>query len=776
MNRFRFSSLNHCVRHLPILAVVLLLIGISEHLTIPSAHAADNEKSFGIAKRIPWNSSHVVGTPDPPTPFRTERVFDKVKLDNPTDIQPTPDGKWWIVCQEWGVIRAFANEPNAERADVFLDLSKKTKEPKPRDMHHLWSMTFHPKFAENGFLYACYHDDTPQPPTCKILRFHVDPNHLGNPPKCDPATEKVVIEWPAGEDHWGGCLKFGPDGFLYFSVGDGSGYGDHKSSGQDITDFQASIHRIDVDHPDGNKNYSVPKDNPFVNTPGAQPAVWAFGLRNVWKMSFDRTKGDLWGADVGQDLWESVFRITKGANYGWSVFEGTHPFRPERKLAPVPVTKPIVEHEHSESRSITGGFVYRGKQFPELEGYYIYGDYDTGIIWAFKFDGEKATDLHVLDDTPLRIVGFGEAIDGELLILDHTGQIHRLDRMPPIDPANPPPDFPRKLSQTGLFTSTEKNIAAPGLIPYAVNSPLWSDHAHKERFLAIPGDKQLDYRPNNAWQFPEQSVLVKTFSLDLEQGNPTSRKRLETRILHIEENHWRGYTYLWNDEQTDAVLLEDPKGRDHKFSIKDASVAGGVREQTWHFPSRAECTLCHTMPTGFVLGPSTLQMNRDFDYGGVVDNQIRALEHAGLFKEPVLESHNKQAKGPKKLDAFADLPKLPDPTNEKETLDARARSYLHANCAHCHMKWGGGNAYFWLPYAMALDDTKTIDVLPQHGNLNIADARVLVTGSPEKSLLWQRMGRRDERGMPRVASSVVDEDAVKLIEAWIQQLPVTNKK
>ena len=734
------------------------------------ANAAALEKPFGLEKRVPWTTSRVVGSPEPPTGYRTERVFSKIKLERPVDVEGSPDGKWWLVGQEFGYIVCFANDPAVGKTEEFLDLTyRDPKSGRPTERHHLWSFTFHPKFTENGYVFACYRDELPQPQTCKIVRFHVDLKNTDQPPKCDRASEKLILEWPAGEDHWGGCLKFGADGFLYFSVGDGSGYADGNSSGQDISDFQASIHRIDVDHADGGKGYSVPKDNPFVNVKGARPEVWAYGLRNVWKMSFDRETGELWAGDVGQDLWESVFHVERGGNYGWSVVEGTHPFRPQRKVGPTPILKPVVEHEHSEFRSLTGGFVYRGKKLPELTGSYVYADFETGKIWAFKYLDGRASEHRELANPPLKIVGFAEEANSELLILDYTGQMHRLLRDPP-DAARPPQDFPRKLSETGLFASTVEHHVAAGLIPYSVNSPLWSDNAHKERFIAVPGLARIEYQPVNAWKFPEGSVLMKTFSLDLERGNPASRRRLETRILHLEQDLWRGYTYIWNDEQTDAVLLSGREGLDRKFKIHDADAPGGVREQTWHFPSRAECTLCHTMPTGFVLGLSTLQMNRDQDYGRIVDNQLRTLDHIGLFKEPVLAAHQLGTNSPTRPASYTDLPKLSDPHDAAVSLDARARSYLHANCAHCHMKWGGGNAVFWLPFDMNLSETATINVLPQHGNLDIADARLLVPGAPEKSLIWQRMKRLDERRMPRVASSLVDEDAVKLIKAWIEQL------
>src|SRR5581483_5797750 len=238
----------------------------------------------------------------------------------------------------------------------------------------------------------------------------------GNPPRADLASEKVIIEWPSG-GHNAGCLKFGPDGYLYIGTGDGSGIADERDTGQDISDVLSSILRIDVDHPDPGKTYGIPKDNPFVNTPGARPEIWAYGLRQPWKFSFDRQSGDLWCGEVGQDLWEMVYRIKKGGNYGWSVMEGNHPFRPERKKGPTPFLPPVIEHPHSEFRSLTGGYLYRGQRVPELTGAYIYGDFDTGRIWGLRYDGKKVTWHKELTKTQLRLVSFGEDEAGEVYFL-----------------------------------------------------------------------------------------------------------------------------------------------------------------------------------------------------------------------------------------------------------------------------------------------------------------------------------------------------------------------
>lgn len=191
----------------------------------------------------------------------------------------------------------------------------------------------------------------------------------------------VLLEWPSG-GHNGGGLKFGPDGMLYLGTGDGSGIADSLETGQDLSDLLGAILRLDVDHAEGGKNYAIPKDNPFLKTPGARPEIYAYGLRQPWRFSFDAKTGDFWCGDVGQDLWEMVYKIQRGGNYGWSVREGKYPFRPDRKLGPSPILPPLIEHHHADFRSITGGFVYHGSRLPELKGGYIYGDFDTGRIWG----------------------------------------------------------------------------------------------------------------------------------------------------------------------------------------------------------------------------------------------------------------------------------------------------------------------------------------------------------------------------------------------------------
>ncbi len=718
-------------------------------------------KLSGLEKRVPWTTSQVKGTPEPPPPYRTEVAFPKLKFAEPLELVTAPGSDRLFVAQRRGKIYSFRNQPQTDKADLLLDV-KKT----------IYGLTFHPQFAKNRYLYVTYllEDEKILPAGTRVARFVVSQD---NPPRADPASEKILFEWPNG-GHNGGCLRFGPDGYLYIATGDGSGIADEFQTGQDLSDFFASILRIDVDHPDPGKPYGIPKDNPFVQTQGARPEIWAYGLRQPWKMSFDRATGELWAGEVGQDLWEMVLRLERGGNYGWSVTEGTHPFRPERKRGPTPILPPVVEHAHAEFRSITGGYVYRGTRLKELTGAYIYGDYDTGRVWALRCDGKKVSGHQELVDTPLRIVAFGEDQAGEIYLVDFMGgQLHRLVRAPRAAVSS---EFPRKLSQTGLFTSVKDLKPAPGLIPYSVNAQLWADHATKERYLAIPGHAQIQYNaieyPQPApgaprgWKFPDGTVVVKTFFLEMEKGNPASRRRLETRLLHFEQlagteevgdQYWHGYTYVWNDEQTEATLL-DAGGLDRTFTIRDPQAPGGRRQQTWHFPSRAECTLCHTMPAKFVLGVNTLQLNKDHDYGGVVANQLRTLEHLGLFTTPLPAPPEK-------------LPRLVDYEDERLDLQQRARSYLHSNCAHCHMKWGGGNAEFQLLATLDLKDLGIVGVRPGQGSFDIPDGRIVTPGHPERSLIPYRMAKLGLGRMPHVASLVVDEKGLKLLQDWIQQLP-----
>lgn len=735
------------------------------------------------AKRELWKTSRVLGSPEPPTGYRVERAYPKLKAGALVAVGTEPGSDRLLFLEHtngWSgtmTLKRFRDDPAVQEAETLLPLP---------DM--AYGFTFHPDFARNGFIYiGCNGPATKPPKFTRVVRYTM---FRTAPWQIDPASRQIIIEWPS-DGHNGGDMCFGNDGMLYVTSGDGTSDSDADNAGQNIASLRSKVLRIDVDHPAAGRSYAVPKDNPFIGQPGFAPETWAYGLRNPWRITFDRESNQLWVGENGQDAWEYARLIERGANYGWSVFEGSHPFRADRKLGPQPLTKPTIEHSHAEFRSLTGGLVYRGRNFPELRGAYLYGDYGTGRIWAARHDGQRLLWNRELVDTPFAITGFGLDPHGEPLIADYGGGFYRLVR----DNTNAPiAKFPTKLSDTGLFLDTAKLTPNPALIPYSVNTPLWSDGAEKERFIALPGDSRIDWRGQHAWDFSDGAVLVKSFFLETENGNPKSRRRLETRLLTRQQGDWFGYTYVWNDAQTEAVLLTK-EGADREIVIRDASAPGGTRKQTWHFPSRSECMACHTRAANFVLGLNEGQLNKSHDYGrGVVENQLVHLERLGVLKVDaardftdrsssegvtnLASSTTKDAQRAAPTNTDWLLPRPPERLTHFAALDDasaslehRARSYLAANCAFCHINSGGGNSEIDFDFMTKTANTHAIDTPPIHESFDVTNARILAPGAPERSVLLSRLARRGTGQMPPLASSRVDEKAIALLREWIVTLP-----
>jgi glucose/arabinose dehydrogenase len=748
----------------------------------------------------PLTTSRVVGSPDPPPPYRAVRAYPNLKVPFPICVARQPGSDRLLVISEsssYGPTRLLriADDSKVDSFETLLTLDAVA-----------YDVAFHPNFLKNGYFYVGLNGPSSRDPKrTQVVRYRLDPKP---PYALDPKSATVIIEWESN-GHNGGAIDFGPDGLLYVSSGDGTSDSDQWLSGQDLSRLLGKVLRIDVDHPAPGKQYSVPKDNPFVGQKNVRPETWAYGLRNPWRLEFDRQTGQLWVGNNGQDQWEQVYLIQPGANYGWSVIEGGHWFYPSRARGPHAFVKPTLEHPHSEARSLTGGTVYVGSPLPDLRGAYLYGDYSTGKVWAARHDGTKLLWHREIADTTLHITSFAADSRGELLITDHVadGGFYRLEPARRDSSAVAASrSFPRRLSESGLFASVKGHVMRPGVLPYSVNAELWSDGAYKERFIAIPkagDDRRIGVTATRGWEFPDETVIVKSFALEAEAGNAGSRRWVETRFMTKQQGEWAGYSYAWNDEQTDATLV-DAGGADRTYAIRDPRASGGARRQAWHYPSRAECMVCHSRAANFVLGLSALQLNKEHDYGaGGTDNQLRVMEQLGLLKvdwaaqaESALKADG-AARGlaGKKLAEYVErqkaagaakgtpasmtsrlLPQSPDqtphlvnPYDATADLNARARSYLHSNCAQCHVEAGGGNAQMELEFTTAPDKTRLFDVRPLHNSFDLADARLLAPGSPDRSVLLKRMTLRGPGQMPPLATSVVDERAVNLIREWIAE-------
>ncbi len=739
--------------------------------------ADDNPKPDGIPEYVPFTTSRVVGSPDQQLPFEPQRALPELKIEFPIFVTTEPltqrilfidddrAKKTFRLCR----LKSAEAQAGGGKSDGVAREAETPFEVLLETPDSIYSVCFHPRYAENGYLYVGGHGTREgDRKTCRITRYTLS---RAEPFGVVADSAKVIIEWESN-GHNGAAPTFGLDGMLYVTTGDGTSDSDTNIVGQGLDHLLAKVLRLDVDHPDKGRAYSIPKDNPFVGVPNARGETWAYGLRNPWRMTTDPKTGHIWVGNNGQDLWEEVYFVRRGDNYGWSVYEGGHPFYLERKLGPTPHVKPAFDHPHAEARSLTGGVVYYGQKFPELRGAYIYGDYSTGKIWAGRHDGKQVTWHQEIADSRLQITSFGIGPDGELLITDHQkeGGLYTLEA---VADRSANAAFPRKLSESGLFRNVRKHEMQAGVIPYSVNSPLWSDGAIKSRFFAIPAEAGENGQPPKigasgvrSWNFPDGSVLVKSFGLEMTEGDPASQRWIETRFLVRQQGEWVGYSYEWNREQTDAVLVESA-GADRAFEVQSAD--GQKIKRQWRYPSRAECMVCHSRAGNFVLGLSTPQLNRDHDYGGVTDNQLRTLEHLGFFKL-------KRKPGSDGSFDADDHERLADPYSPSASLEDRARSYLHANCAHCHVAAGGGNAQMLLSIATETPDMRVIDEQPLHHRFGIDDARLVAPGSPERSVLLKRLSIRERGGMPQIGTAIPDARAVTLFRDWIAQLkPVTEK-
>ena len=361
---------------------------------------------------------------DTPMPIAYEVAFPEMRLRRPVVITHAGDnsGRLFVVTQQ-GVIHVFPNRSDVAETQTFLDIEAKVAYADTKNEEGFLGLAFHPNYKRNGFFFAYY---TEEPSTSVISRFQVSKDDSN---VADPDSEEVLLK--VKQPYWnhnGGTLAFGPDGYLYIGLGDGGKFNDPHMNGQNIQSLLGSILRIDVDHRTKDRPYAIPEDNPFVQQPRfARPEIYAYGFRNIWRLSFDRKTGQLWAADVGQDFWEEINVIEPGKNYGWNLREAQHKFGLVGSEARSDLVDPIFEYDHEVGKSITGGLVYRGTEVPDLQGYYLYADYVSGKVWGLKYDLDSrrvTANRHIAGDN-VPVITFGDDAAGEVYFSDAFGRIFR---------------------------------------------------------------------------------------------------------------------------------------------------------------------------------------------------------------------------------------------------------------------------------------------------------------------------------------------------------------
>ncbi len=656
----------------------------------------------------------------------TQRAFPGLKFSSPVALKQAPgEASRWFVVELGGRIRVFDRSPAVAAAQDFVDLSGKVHDVGDAG---LLGLAFHPDFATNGLAYVNYVGLVGGTIRSVTSEFSSPDGGL----TLDPNSERVLIT--AGKDlsgHYGGNIEFGPDGFLYIGLGDG---GVRAENAHDPRSLLGKMLRIDVDERAGGAPYGIPGGatrNPFAGNPlcdadgtGTQecPEIYAPGLRNPRRWSFDRRTGALWLGDAGHGSLEKIDRIERGGG------------------------KPVAEYGRGVGFSIIGGRVYRGTQAPRLVGRYVFAD--LGGMIATLVPGASGSHAVVPlirpGETPrgapgpLQISAFAEDKDGELYVLDRgRGHVRKLVFT---DDGNAD-NVPQLLSETGCANMLEPG-APPllSLIPFAPNAALWSDGAVKDRWIGLPDGQNITVPSDGKWDFPDGTVLVKHFRL--------GDQLIETRLfMRHPDGVWAGYTYRWNAAQTEATR-----------------VSGGltvpVGDQDYIIPSEADCLWCHNEAAGFSLGPETAQLNGTLFYPqtGRSANQIVTLNSIHVLTPPV----------------GGNPPAYADHTDASESLDARARAYLHVNCSICHRPGGPTPAAMDLRHDTPLAATDACDVAPSLGDLGIPDARIIAPGDTARSELLSRMSRRDAFRMPPLASNLPDPEGTALIGAWIDSLTAAS--
>lgn len=699
----------------------------------------------------PANATCLAGDPEASSvPIAVQRVFPNLaNFTQPIAMlqEPGNNARWYIV-QKTGQVLVFDNTANVSTRRTFIDVSTRlnSNPGSSNDERGLLGMAFHPNYPADPRIYLFYTGtDATLGLVDRISEFRTQDGGQ----TAALATELQLLNVDDPEDnHNGGNIAFGPDGFLYIGIGDGGGGGDGHGSignGQLLTTLLGKMLRIDVANSTMATPYTIPPTNPFAlnarctNGTGAAscPEIFAYGLRNPWRWSFDRGSGQLWLNDVGQGALEEVDLVTLGGNYGWRCFEGTNNFNGTCGPNASSSIPPVAQYGRSLGFSTTGGYVYRGSAIPDLVGRYVFADFGSGNIWNISRGATPTLTLAAGQalSSGLQVASFGQDVAGELYVVHLGGTLHRI-----VAASGGGRRIPLQLSDTGCVNAANPQQPASGLIPYAPSAPFFSDGAAKTRWLALPDGQRITIGGDNDFQFPNGSVLVKDFSL--------GGQLIETRLfMRHNDGNWAGYTYEWNAGRTDATRVQGGK-------------TVTVNGQTWDFPSEGQCLQCHNSAAGRSLGLEIGTLNSDFGYPtGRTANQLTTLNFIDTLTPALTQPPSA-------------LPVIPDPAGSAP-LGQRARSWLHSNCGYCHRPGGPTPVSLDLRYTTTLANTQACDVVPVN-SLGIANARIIAPGSTARSTLVARVNRTGADAMPPLSRHIIDTAGVQLLTDWVNGLPNCN--
>jgi len=745
---------------------------------------------FSPALRIENKTLRMPGAA-PASAFSVVNAFPGVTFTKPATMEsPAGDTKRLFVAERGGKIYVIPDVTAALPTKLlYLDLSAITLDD--GNEQGLKGFALHPDFASNGYFFVAYNHQEGNSEYVRVSRFRSTSPATNTP--ISVASEEMLLNQlylpESGNQpriHNLAECNFGPDGYLYIGFGDADGHPDPSNNSQRIDkNFWSGLLRLDVDleaedhtpadgsgsddtsvppnaHPavvlhGGFPLYEIPADNPFLGATSFNgfPVVpanvrsefYAVGLRNPWQFTWDPLNNNLWLGEVGQDTKEEVNLITKGGNYGWVFLEGDVP-RKGLPPAGATLTGPVYQYDHGngpfQGEAIIGGLVYRGSRYASLVGKYIFADFLTGNIWSMNTDGGPPVVERIAGESGLSCFAMDPS-DSSLLMLDHgDGVVRRLVATTPVG------GFPLTLSTTGVFADLADLSPNPGVVPYEPNLTFWSDHAVKRRWFAIKNTTdRFTFSAEGPWQSPVGSVFVKHFDLELERGNPTTKKRIETRLLVRTGDGTYGVSYRWNEQGTEADLAPD-EGVGFDLNITDH---GNPVIQRWQIPSRSQCSTCHTAQVGHFLSLNSRQLNRPGGLASANGNFISLLGLAG-YLDQTPQSPNI-------------LPRHVRPDETAFPLETRVRSYLAVNCSYCHQSGGIGGGEFDLSPYLSLESTGIVN-----GGTSSAGApyKLVVPGHHEQSVIWNRAAEANGFSrMPPLATSQVDVKGVELLREWIDE-------